>query len=52
MVQDLRCRLDIRHQWHVEHTEDGGLYKRCLRCGRDGADGDGANNGWALRKWW
>lgn len=29
------CKLNIRHEWHIEHAEDGSLYKRCLRCGKD-----------------
>jgi hypothetical protein len=50
MIKDLLCKLRI-HDWHIEHTDDGGLYKRCLRCGKDDS-GSGATNGWALRKWW
>ncbi|TQJ36748.1 hypothetical protein FBY36_4056 [Arthrobacter sp. SLBN-122] len=49
------CKFNVRHEWHIEHTEDGAIYKRCLRCGKDGeaADaGDGAANGWALKRWW
>lgn len=52
MIQALLCKFNLHHHWHVEHAEDGGLYKRCLRCGKDGDGGDGANNGWALTKWW
>jgi hypothetical protein len=52
MIQALLCKLNLRHHWHVEHAEDGGLYTRCLRCGKDGSGGDGAINGWALTKWW
>jgi hypothetical protein len=52
MFQALLCKLNIRHEWHVEHAEDGGLYERCRRCGKDGDSGDGATNAWALQKWW
>ncbi|GAA3406066.1 hypothetical protein GCM10011577_33020 [Pseudarthrobacter polychromogenes] len=51
MIQALLCKFGIHHHWHIEHTEDGGLYKRCLRCGK-GESGRGATNGWALKKWW
>ena len=51
MIQALLCKFGIHHHWHIEHTEDGGLYKRCLRCGKD-ESGGGATNGWALKKWW
>ena len=27
--------LNIRHEWHVEHAEDGSLYGRLLRCGKN-----------------
>lgn len=50
MLQALMCRLNLRHEWHVEHTEDGGLYKRCLCCGKDddrGGGGTGAPSAWA-----
>jgi hypothetical protein len=43
----LLCRLNLRHHWHTESTEDGALYARCIRCGKDatgptatGTDGD------------
>lgn len=35
MIQALLCKLNIRHDWHLEHAEDGGVYKRCRRCGKD-----------------
>ncbi|WP_172804282.1 hypothetical protein [Arthrobacter sp. QXT-31] len=41
MLKALMCKLNIRHEWHVEHTEDGSLYKRCLRCGKDDDSGGG-----------
>lgn len=50
MIQALLCKLNMRHEWHLEHTEDGRLYKRCLRCGKDdarGGGGTGAPGTWA-----
>jgi hypothetical protein len=50
MLKALLCKLNIQHDWHVEHTEDGSLYKRCKRCGKDddrGAGGTGAGGAWA-----
>lgn len=52
MLQALLCKLGIRHDWHIEHAEDGGLYKHCRRCGKDDVTEGGATDGWALRKWW
>jgi len=46
----LLCKLNIRHDWHVEHADDGALYRRCKRCGKDddGRDGTRGNFGaWA-----
>jgi len=34
MWRSLMCRLNLRHEWHTENTEDGGHYKRCRRCGK------------------
>ena len=31
----LLCRLNLRHHWHTEFTEDNQRYARCLRCGKD-----------------
>jgi hypothetical protein len=31
----LHCRLNVRHDWHAESTEDGARYLRCRRCGKD-----------------
>ena len=45
----LWCKLNISHKWHVEHAEDGSLYKRCLRCGKDDDErqrGGGEFSGW------
>ena len=52
MLTDILCKLNIHHQWHTEHADDGGLYERCLLCGKDSYGGDGTNNTWALRRWW
>jgi hypothetical protein len=49
VIQALLCKLNIRHEWHIEHTDDGGVYKRCLRCGKDddrGGGGKGDFSGW------
>ena len=50
MIQALLCKLNIRHEWHIEHTDDGGMYKRCMRCGKDddrGGGGKGSDfSGW------
>ena len=29
------CMIGLSHNWHLEHTEDGSLYWRCRRCGKD-----------------
>lgn len=39
----VRCLLG-RHRWHWESTEDGGRFRRCLRCGVD-AGGPGGDDG-------
>jgi hypothetical protein len=31
----LTCRLNLHHRWRTNHTEDGGRYLRCARCGKD-----------------
>jgi hypothetical protein len=31
----IRCRLNLRHDWHDESTDDGTRYQRCRRCGKD-----------------
>ena len=33
--QPITCRMNLHHVWHREHTEDGGRYRRCVRCGKD-----------------
>lgn len=50
MLRTLLCKLNMRHEWHLEFTEDGGRYKRCTRCGKDddrGGGGTGASGAWA-----
>lgn len=42
MIQALLCKLSIRHDRHVEHADDGGLYRRGRRCGKDDSSGGGA----------
>lgn len=51
MLKSLLCKLNIRHDRHVEHAEDGALYKRCRRCGKDddsGGGGTGNPGAWAF----
>lgn len=50
MIRALLCKLNIRHDWHVEHAEDGSVYKRCRRCGKDDDEhtsGGGNFGAWA-----
>jgi hypothetical protein len=35
MIQALLCKLNLQHEWHIEHAEDGAMYKRWRRCGKD-----------------
>lgn len=46
MLKFLLCKTNLRHQWHVERTEDGGRYRRCRRCGK--YDDGGGGGRWAL----
>jgi hypothetical protein len=46
MFKALLCKLHISHEWHLEHTEDGRLYRRCLRCGKDDDRGGGGGTGY------
>jgi hypothetical protein len=48
-ARPLLCALNLHHVWHQEHTDDGGRYQRCLRCGKDrGYAGGSAGSGdWA-----
>ncbi|MEV4953408.1 hypothetical protein MRBLAR21_001877 [Paenarthrobacter nitroguajacolicus] len=45
MLRKLMCKLNLGHQWHVEHTDDGSRYLRCTRCGKydDGGDPGGGH---------
>jgi hypothetical protein len=45
MIRPLLCKLNIRHDWHIVHAEDGGLYKRCRSCGKDDDSGRGGPGG-------
>jgi hypothetical protein len=45
--QSLLCRLNLRHVWHVESTEDGQRFKRCLACGKDDDRGGAGGGDWA-----
>ena len=31
----LLCRLNMHHRWQLRHTEDGGRFRQCRRCGKD-----------------
>lgn len=33
--QPITCRMNLHHVWHLERTEDGARYRRCVRCGKD-----------------
>ncbi len=46
MLKFLLCKTNLRHQWHIEATEDGGRYRRCTRCGK--YDDSGGGGRWAL----
>ena len=41
------CRLNLRHAWRVESTEDGQRFRRCLRCGKDDYKGGLGAGDWA-----
>lgn len=50
MFKAVLCKLNIRHEWHVNHAEDGSVYRRCQRCGKDDderAVGGGNFSHWA-----
>ena len=34
-MQTLKCRLNLGHDWHQEHAEDGLRYLRCSHCHKD-----------------
>ena len=44
MLKALLCKLNIQHDWHTEHADDGALYRRCKRCGKDD-DSEGGGTG-------
>jgi hypothetical protein len=41
----LLCRLNLKHQWEGQSTEDGGRYLRCTRCGKDHSGGGPTSGG-------
>jgi hypothetical protein len=47
MLKNLLCKMNVRHDWHVETTDDGGRYRRCARCSKYQAGGNGTNGNWA-----
>lgn len=47
MLKALLCKLNLRHDWHIETTDDGGRYRRCERCGKYQVSGGGRNGNWA-----
>ena len=50
MLKTWLCKLNLQHEWHIEHADDGALYKRCKRCGKDddrGGGGAGSFGVWA-----
>ena len=32
----LLCALNLKHDWLTRSTDDGGRYRVCRRCGREG----------------
>lgn len=46
-TRPLLCVLNLHHVWHLEHTEDGGRYVHCLRCGKDRSGGGSGSGDWA-----
>jgi len=51
MLKALLCKLNIQHDWHVEHAEDGSLQSRCRRCGEDDDDRRGGRRGGEFSGW-
>jgi hypothetical protein len=43
----LLCRLNVKHHWVMQSTEDGARFKRCTRCGKDKYDGGRGSGDWA-----
>ncbi|GAB3550861.1 hypothetical protein GCM10027404_18890 [Arthrobacter tumbae] len=44
MLKALLCKLNIKHDWHIEPADDGTLYTRCKRCGKDDESGAGGTS--------
>jgi hypothetical protein len=34
-AKPLTCRLNLRHRWRWQSTEDGNRFERCQKCGKD-----------------
>jgi hypothetical protein len=34
-ARPLLCRLNLRHKWRIDSSEDGGRFRHCVRCGKD-----------------
>ena len=48
-LRPLVCRLNLRHEWHWESTEDGLRFRRCRHCGKDDNHlGNGPLDGFAI----
>ena len=47
MFKSLLCKMNLRHDWRVQTTEDGGRYRRCTRCGKYDERGGGGSGNWA-----
>jgi hypothetical protein len=45
--QSLLCRLNVHHVWHLEHTEDGQRFRRCVHCGKVDTRGGPGSGDWA-----
>lgn len=41
--QPITCRMNFHHVWHLERTEDGARYRRCIKCGKDDPGGGPVN---------
>lgn len=39
------CAMNVHHVWRIARTEDGGRYRRCMRCGKDDSSSGGASWG-------
>jgi len=47
VLKTLLCKMNLRHDWHIQTTDDGGRYRRCARCGKYQEGGSGRNGNWA-----